>query len=141
VDEGDQERCLEQLSSALAEHSDVACLVGLNAYHGGVIVEALKQQDMLGKVEAVAFDTEDETLDAIEAGHIFATIAQDPYQYGYEAVRRLVYNCQRTGHQLPLIGVQSTVAISTKTLRKADIEEFRKRHRELLATGKKPTED
>lgn len=132
VDEGDLDRCVQQLKQVLAEHPDLAGIVGLNSYHGGQIVKALKEQELLNKVKVVAFDTEDATLQALEQGYIYATVAQDPYHYGYQAVRWLADNSRQTGSQLPLMGTRNTVHISTRALRAADVTEFREQYRELL---------
>lgn len=133
IDEGDLERCADQLSQLLSETDDLACVVGLNSYHAAQIVEALKEADALGKIKVISFDTEESTLDSVEQGHIHATVAQDPYNYGYEAVRWLADNSQRTGNQLPLMGIRSTVHISTRALHAADVAEFRQKYRELLS--------
>lgn len=125
VDEGDLARCEQQVRKVMADQPDLAAIVGMNGYHGPLLLKALKAADKLGKIKLIAFDTLDATLDGVEAGHIHATIAQDPYQYGYEAVRKLVDLCGRSEDSLPLIGVQSSVNIKTRTLRKEDIAEFR----------------
>ncbi|WP_425398729.1 substrate-binding domain-containing protein [Aeoliella sp.] len=132
ADEGDLGRCSEQLTQTVEQHSDLACVVGVNSYHAEQIMAVLDKQNAIGKVKIVAFDTEDATLEGVEQGHIYATVAQDPYHYGYEAVRWLAHNSQRTGNQLPLMGTRSTVHISTRALRGDDVPEFRKQYRELL---------
>lgn len=132
ADEGDLSRCREQLTEVLDDHPDLACIVGLNSYHAEQIVAVLKERKKLGEIKVVSFDTEDATLEAIEEGHIYATVAQDPYHYGYEAVRWLANNSQRTGNQLPLMGTRSTVHISTRALRPDDVPDFREKYRELL---------
>lgn len=137
ADEGDLARCDDQLSQVLSENPDLACMVGLNSYHAAQIVKALKAQDALDKVKVISFDTEEETLENVEQGHIFATVAQDPYQYGYEAIRWLADNSQRTGNQLPLVGTRSTLHISTKAIHAQDVPEFREQYRELLQPGSK----
>lgn len=134
ADEGDLDRCVDQLTKVLTENSDLACVVGLNSYHAAQIVKALDQQNALDKVKVISFDTEDVTLENLEAGHIFATVAQDPYQYGYEAIRWLAGNCQRTGNQLPLVGTRSTVHISTKALHAEDVPKFREQYEKLLGS-------
>ena len=139
-DMGDPSRCREQLAEALDEHPDMDCVVGLNSYHGGPIVETLKQRDLLGKIKVVAFDTVEETLAGVEQGHIIATIAQDPYQYGYQAVRQLLHNHELSGHQLPLIGLRSTVNIDTQPLYAADVDRFRKQCKERLGGSAAPTD-
>ncbi|HEY1379932.1 MAG TPA: sugar-binding protein [Gemmataceae bacterium] len=70
----------------LAAQPDV-CLVGLWAYNPPAIVNAAKKQDKLGHVKIVGFDENDETLRAVAAGTIYATVVQDPYHFGTEAVQ------------------------------------------------------
>ncbi|TWT77766.1 D-allose-binding periplasmic protein precursor [Posidoniimonas polymericola] len=135
IDEGDAQRCQDQLIAALEAHPDLAGVVGLNSYHGGLIAECLKQKELDGKLKVVAFDALDETLDAIESGVIFATVAQDPYQYGYEAVARLVANCQRSGIQLPLVGGKNTMNISTQKLYAKDLEEYRRQFEKRMGAA------
>ncbi|MCO6045465.1 substrate-binding domain-containing protein [Aeoliella sp. ICT_H6.2] len=131
-DEGDLARCTEQLTETLTEHDDLACIVGLNSYHAAQILKVLEAQQALDKVKVISFDTEDATLEGVEQGHIYATVAQDPYQYGYEAVRWLADNCQRSGNQLPLVGTRSTVHISTQAIRAEDVQKFREQYQKLL---------
>lgn len=132
ADEGDYERCAEQLKQAIADNDDLACVVGLNAYHGGIILKELRASDLIGKLPVVVFDTEQETLDGIENGDIYATVAQDPYQYGYEAVRILADYCRRSEPSLPLIGARSTVTIGAQAVRKDNLQAFRKSYDKRL---------
>lgn len=87
IDRGDSAKSAELIEQTLAEHPDLACFVGLNAKHGPILLEVLEKLDKLGQVQLVTFDEADDTLAGIEAGHIYATVAQDPYMFGYEAVR------------------------------------------------------
>lgn len=125
VDNGDRDKARQQLIEFLEEHDDIDCVVGLNAFHGGEMLAAVEQagsEDM----KIVAFDTEDVTLEGVENGKIFATVAQDPYQYGSASVRQLAYLCRHNEDGRPPLGVQSTLTIGTKVLRQQDIEQFRK---------------
>jgi ribose transport system substrate-binding protein len=101
----------------------------MNAQHGPILVEVLKDEDRLDQIKLVTFDTVEETLEGIEQGHIFATVAQDAYQYGYEAVRLLDSYCRRDAGQLPPPGVQSSMNISTKPVRRDNVAEYRASHR------------
>jgi len=122
VDEGDVARCETQLRALLAAHDDLACIVGMNAYHGPLLVRVLKDAGRLDDVKLVTFDTVDETLAGIEAGDIYATIAQDPYEYGYESIRLLTSYCRRRDKQmLPPPGVKSTMTISTNPIRQDNV--------------------
>ena len=94
TDQGDSKQTGNIIEEALAKDSDLACIVGMNARHGPVILETLKEQGKLGEIKVIAFDEEEETLDGIESGYIYATIAQNPYMYGYEAVKMICSLCQ-----------------------------------------------
>lgn len=134
-DEGDAERGVRQLEETLDEHSDLDCIVGLNARHGAFIRDALEKKEMTGKLKVIAFDAEQATLEAVENETFYATIVQDPFQYGYEAVRWLVDNTGRADNRLPLVGGQSTLTISTKALRADDVATYREQSEQLLAKG------
>jgi ribose transport system substrate-binding protein len=64
------------------------CMVGLWAYNPPAILSALKDsKNQLGKVKVVGFDENKDTLQGIADGHIYATVVQDPFGFGYESVR------------------------------------------------------
>jgi ribose transport system substrate-binding protein len=65
------------------------CMVGLWAYNAPAILEAAKSKNALGRVKIVSFDEYPATLAAIEAGEIYATVVQDPYNFGYKSVELL----------------------------------------------------
>jgi len=127
VDEGDNRRCESQLRQLLAAHNDLACIVGMNAYHGPILLRVLKDEGRLKQTKLVTFDTMEDTLSGIEAGEIYATVAQDPYEFGYEAIRLLTSYCRRRDQEnLPPPGMQSTMTISTKAVRQDNVGEFRR---------------
>lgn len=126
VDEGDREKCAEQLRQAVQSHPDLAGVVALNGYHGGVILEVLEEVGKLGQTKVVAFDTAEATLDGIEAGHIYGTVAQDPFMYGYEAVRVLTRLHAGDAAKLPLMG-GGEVNVPCEAVRKEGLADLRKR--------------
>jgi ribose transport system substrate-binding protein len=141
IDEGDKQRCESQLRQLLAAHDDLACIVGMNAYHGPILLKVLKDEQRLGQTKLVTFDTIDDTLAGVEAGEIYATIAQDPYEFGYQAIRLLSSYCRRRDQQtLPVPGVQSTMSIRTMAVRKDDVDEFRRSFRGRLESDAEKTE-
>ena len=133
IDEGDDERCATQLRELLETTPDIACIVGMNARHGPILLEILKEVEKLDSVKLITFDTPEQTLGGVESGHIYATIAQDPYQYGYEAVSLLASYSSRSREQLPPAGLRSTMTISTPILKKEDLLGFRKKLENRLA--------
>ncbi len=89
TDQADGAKAEQNASDALIQlggHPDV-CLVGLWAYNPPAIVSAAGKQNKLGAVKIVGFDENDETLRAVAAGTIYATVVQDPYHFGTEAVK------------------------------------------------------
>lgn len=125
-DQGNDDSTREQLRKLLSDHPDMGCLVALNARIGPLLLDELAALDKLGSVKLVTFDANDETLDGIEQGHIYATIAQDPYKFGYEAVNMLVQLCQGEGVSLPIVG-NSSVYVGTEAVTKEKVSEFRQR--------------
>jgi ribose transport system substrate-binding protein len=123
VDGGNAEKSAELIRQALVDHPDLGCFVGLNAQHGPRLMAVLKEEEQLGKIKIVAFDENPETLDGIESGDIFATVAQDPYSYGYDAVRMLATLCRSDEAQLP-IGT-STHSVSVEAIRQDNLDEYR----------------
>jgi ribose transport system substrate-binding protein len=126
VDEGNADRSRELVTKALEGNDDVACLVGLNAFHGPILLDVVKKADKQGKIAIIAFDEEAGTLAGVESGDIYATVVQDPYRYGYEAVKSLATLCRANEQQRQLKGSFSTYNISTITVKKDTVDEFRK---------------
>jgi ribose transport system substrate-binding protein len=128
LDDGDDEKCAENIRSVLASHPDVKCLVGMNARHGPILIEVLKEEGKLDEIKLVTFDDAPETLTGIAEGHVHATVAQDPYKYGYEAVRMLATLCRKGELELPVVGGGS-VTVYADAIRQDNLEEYRERVR------------
>lgn len=70
------------------------CMVGLWAYNPPAIVTAVKDKlkdrpDDRKRVSIVGFDEDATTLRGIRDGDIYATVVQDPYNFGYQSVKML----------------------------------------------------
>jgi ribose transport system substrate-binding protein len=126
LDNGDDERCAVNIREAVAKHADLSCLVGMNAHHGAVLVIVLKEAGKLGKIKLITFDDEEATLRGVEDGYVFATIAQDPYKYGYEAVNTLASLCRGGGNALPVVG-SGSVYIGADAIRGDNLQDYRSR--------------
>lgn len=75
--------------AALANHPDLAGMVGLYSYNGPEILKAVRDAGMAGKVKIVCFDDDSETLDGIAAGDIHGTVVQLSARMGYEIINRM----------------------------------------------------
>lgn len=141
VDGGDAEECRELVAKTMDEHPDLACLVGMNAQHGPILLDVLKENEKLGQIKVVAFDEEEQTLAGVQSGDIYAAVVQDPYRYGYEAVRLITILCRGEEGLRPLAGSKSTYNISAQAIKKDNLDAFQKQLDERLKNGKplKPT--
>ena len=88
TDQAAANKATDNASDALIELAGEKnlCFVGLWAYNPPAILNAAEKQKKLGQVKIVGFDENDETLKGVSDGHIFATVVQDPYHFGTEAV-------------------------------------------------------
>ena len=126
VDEGDSERCAQNIREALEAHPDLACFVGMTARSGPILLKELEEQGKLGQIKLVTFDDAPETLQGIEDGSIHATVAQDPYKYGYEAISMLASLCRNPEVGLPIVG-KGFFFVSVEPIRQDNLAAFRDR--------------
>jgi ribose transport system substrate-binding protein len=125
-DNGDDEKCAKNIKDVIAKNPDLVCFVGLNSRHGPILLHTLKDAGKLGKIKLITFDTPEETLDGIEAGNIYATIAQDPYNFGFESVKILCGLSHGEAVEIPIVG-KGAVYVGAEALRKDDVPKFRER--------------
>jgi ribose transport system substrate-binding protein len=80
--------CTEKAMTVISNHKDEPnlCLVGLWAYNPPCLLSAVKQREKLGKVKIVGFDEDPDTLRGIEEGHVYATVVQNPFEFGRRSV-------------------------------------------------------
>ncbi|MGH7169820.1 MAG: sugar-binding protein [Gemmataceae bacterium] len=97
----------ENATDALTALGDEAnlCFIGLWAYNPPAILSAVKDKDKLGKVKIVGFDENEATLQGIIDGHIYGTIVQNPYEFGYQAVRMMASLAKGDRSLLPKDGI------------------------------------
>lgn len=83
TDDTDRVRAKANVQDILTKYPDVSCLVGLWSYNGPAILNAVKEAGKNGQIKIVCFDEEDETLAGVKSGDIYATVVQQPFQFGY----------------------------------------------------------
>ncbi|TWU28680.1 substrate-binding domain-containing protein [Bythopirellula polymerisocia] len=116
----------ENAVSALKEHPDLDGMIGLYGYNGPMCLEVLDEAKKLGEIAVIAFDDQEPTLAGIEAGNIFATVAQNPNQYGYEAVRVLAdMSRNKYAAGAGLYAVPSTLYIPCTAVKAENLSEYR----------------
>jgi ribose transport system substrate-binding protein len=90
TDGANKEEALKNSKSALEilRDRDNVCMIGLWAYNPPKILEAIASKKF-SKVKVVGFDEDELTLNAIDQGKMYATVVQDPFNFGYESVKIL----------------------------------------------------
>ena len=121
TDAFDRARAKANAEDMLSLHPDLACMVGLFAYNSPLCLEALRSQGKLGKVKVVAFDEQDETLQAIKDGTCQGTVVQNPYLYGTESVRVLAALARGDKSVIP---ENKYIDVPPRTIRKDNVDPF-----------------
>jgi ribose transport system substrate-binding protein len=85
------------------------CMVGLYAYNPPAILSAvsdLKDEARRKRIKIVGFDEHAKTLEGIREGTVLATVVQDPYGFGYEAVKMMAALAKGDKSGLPKDGIR-----------------------------------
>ena len=121
TDQFDYAKAKAQVEDAIAKYPDLNGVVGLFAYNPPLALEAIKEAGKTGEIQSIAFDEEDPTLQGIIDGHIYGTVVQNPYRYGYESVRILAALKRGDRSVLPKGGV---LDIPARQIRKDNVAAF-----------------
>jgi len=128
TDDTDRARAKTNAADTLVKYSDIAALVGLWSYNGPAILNAVKEAGKAGQVKIVCFDEEDETLAGVKEGTIFATVVQQPYEFGYQSVKLMA---QILGGDKSAIPANKQINVPTLVIKKESVEDFQKKINEL----------
>ena len=128
TDKTDPVRAKTNAADTLVNQPDIAALVGLWSYNGPAIVGAVRDAGKVGKVKIIAFDEEDETLNGIKDGSIYATVVQQPFEFGYQSMKLIarILDGDRS-----LIPVSKQIFVPTLAIKKAEVEDFAKKINQL----------
>lgn len=132
TDDTDRARAKTNAADTLVKYSDIAALVGLWSYNGPAILNAVKEAGKAGQVKIVCFDEEDETLAGVKEGTIFATVVQQPYEFGYQSVKLMA---QILGGDKSAIPANKQINVPTLVIKKDSVEDFQKKINELRGRG------
>jgi ribose transport system substrate-binding protein len=121
TDDTDHARAKSNVSDTLVKYSDVAALVGLWSYNGPAIVSAVKDAGKVGQVKIICFDEEDDTLAGIKSGAIYATVVQQPYEFGYQSMKMMA---KILGGDKSGIPATKQIFVPTLVIKKDSVEEF-----------------
>jgi ribose transport system substrate-binding protein len=132
TDDTDRARAKSNVSDALVKEPDLVGLVGLWSYNGPAILNAVKEANKVGKVKIICFDEEDETLAGIKEGAIVGTVVQQPFEFGYQAIKMLarIMDGDKSG-----IPESKQILVPTLVIKQNNVDDFTNKLHEL--TGKK----
>jgi ribose transport system substrate-binding protein len=124
TDQFDRAQGKANAEDAMSRHPDLGGMVGLFAYNPPLLLEALKQGGKLGKVQVVAFDEADETLQGIQDGVVHGTVVQNPFEYGRQSVRVLAGLSR--GQSLAELGIPDSgiLNIEARQVRRDNVDAF-----------------
>jgi ribose transport system substrate-binding protein len=128
TDDTDRVRAKANVSDALVKEQDVAALVGLWSYNGPAILNAVREAGKTGQVKIIAFDEEDETLAGIKAGAIYGTVVQQPFEFGYQAIKLMAAALKGDRSQIP---ASKQLFVPTKIIKQDTVEAFTKEINQL----------
>lgn len=128
TDDTDPARAKSNAADALVKYPGIGALVGLWAYNGPAILNAVRDAGKIGTVRIVAFDEDDQTLAGVAEGAIFATVVQQPFEFGYQSIHMLarVARGDRSG-----VPPGKQIFIPTRIVRRADAGDFAAETRRL----------
>jgi len=128
TDDVDDVRAKANAADTLVRYPDVSALVGLWSYNGPAILNAVREAGKVGTVKIVAFDEADETLAGITAGAIEATVVQQPYEFGYQAIHKMA---QAVRGDRSFIPASKQIIIPTLVVNRGNVEAFTKQINQL----------
>jgi ribose transport system substrate-binding protein len=132
TDDTDRVRAKSNVSDTLVRYPEVAALVGLWSYNGPAILNAVREAGKAGQVKIIAFDEEDETLAGVREGSIFATVVQQPYEFGYQAIKMMHTVLKGDRSAVP---ASKQVFVPTLIIKRDNVEEFTRKINQLRGRG------
>ena len=129
TDDANASNARDNAYQALKKYPDIAGMVGLWSYNGPAIVQALKPESKLGTIKIVCFDDERETLAAIKEGTIFGTVAQQPFDYGYQAVKTAAQILRGDRSAIP---GNKMIFVPTVVIQRNNVDDYSKKLDQLL---------
>lgn len=121
TDGADAAKAKTNVAETLVKYPQIDGLVGLWSYNTPAILNAAKDADKLGQVKIIGFDEDDQTLQGIKDGHIFATVVQQPYEFTFDAVKRSVAILRGDKSQIP---ADKKAIFPTQVIQQENVDKF-----------------
>jgi ribose transport system substrate-binding protein len=128
TDDTDRVRAKSNVSDTLVKYPDVVGLVGLWSYNGPAILSAVQDANKMGQVKIIAFDEEDNTLNGVKSGSIYATVVQQPFEFGYQAIKMMRQYLKGDKSSVP---ASKQVFVPTLVIKQDNVDDFTKKINQL----------
>ena len=128
TDDTDRVRAKSNVSDTLVKYPEVVALVGLWSYNGPAITNAVRDAGKTNQVKIICFDEEDETLAGVKDGSIFATVVQQPYEFGYQAIKLMDQYLKGDKAAIP---ANKQVFVPTLVIKQAEVDAFTQKINQL----------
>lgn len=121
TDNTDRQRARANAADTLTNYPDIAALVGLWSYNGPQILHAVQEANKVGQVKIICFDEEDDTLTGVKNGAIFATVVQQPFQFGYQSIALMEKILKGDKSMIP---ADKKIIVPTLEIQKDNVDDF-----------------
>ena len=128
TDDTDRARAKTNAADTLVKYPDIAGMVGLWSYNGPAILNAVKEANKTAQVRIICFDEEDETLAGVKEGSIFATVVQQPFEFGYQSVKLMEKILSGDKSVIP---ANKVINVPTLVIKKDSVDDFTKKINQL----------
>ena len=122
TDDTDRGKAKINVTDALVANPDLAACVGLWSYNAPAILSAVREAKKVGKVQIIAFDEEDDTLNGVQSGAIAGTVVQQPFEFGYRAIINM---SKYLSGDKSVVPANKQIFVPTRTIEKSNVEAFR----------------
>jgi ribose transport system substrate-binding protein len=89
LDHSDRALAKKNVEDALARYPDLVLAIGIWSYNGPCMAGAVRASTRPTKPIVIAFDEDEETLQAIKDSVITASVVQKPFEIGYQVAKAL----------------------------------------------------
>lgn len=127
IDQIDPAEAERNLKAALEADPSINAVIGLYAYSAPAAVNALRSAGATDRVKVIGFDDREETLAGLADGSVYATIAQDQFNYGYHTVRLLADIAQ--GRADVAIPLTENIHFPPLTVTSENLDDYKDRRR------------
>lgn len=121
TDEADSAKAKSNAADTLVKYPEIDGMVGLWSYNTPAILNAAKDAGKLGKVKIIGFDEDDQTLQGVKDGNVFATVVQQPYGFTKDAVKRMALILIGDKSQIP---PDKRAIFPTQVINQENVEKF-----------------